>query len=479
MAFLDKDERARREFLKAVKAGKVDEGALKRGLITYEFDVDEVVWCLFERDSTLRKFGLLAIGRSGQRDKMSQLFGLLVKETSYPRRTALVTTITRCRDDATFSELGKLVNSPDLELRRTAQTLLVRLDGWARQRDLVVTLLEDPDPVIACKMVESLIDDASSQYRGYLRHMAIHDSVEVREAVLRWLIKQGDAENADIFFSRLPHETGHIREALLDALGDLAKDSPEEMTDRVVLFLGDPADDVRTMAMELYVRLPNQKEAFIKLMTYASSTADWIRESMFEEARKFADTFVDPLLAFIEDPRFEPYHHHAYKFAYVLGHKRLIPIFKKDWDKGDWLHRYQVLQIISQGESEEAIPFLVRALDENETCLVAVQGLLKFKNPKIVSNLVGRLPSLHPAAQIEILVELQAYKDPKITEFLGTFVRRPELEDDVRKQAAESLKVLCELLELPYPKDLNEFVKHSKRTGVHTLKDLDLRLEPD
>ena len=89
MALFQRPDRAKRDFLKALKSGQLDTEALRKGLVAHEFDVDDVLWCLYESNKKVQQFGLFALGRSTQDDKTARLIEALRSEAQPARRTVV------------------------------------------------------------------------------------------------------------------------------------------------------------------------------------------------------------------------------------------------------------------------------------------------------------------------------------------------------------------------------------------------------
>ena len=480
MAILSKGDRSRKEFLKGLRGGKLTESEVKRGLVEHEFKLDEVLWCVHERDKLLLKFGMFAIGRSPQHDKIRKLFQALKKETAAPRRANLIKAIVFCKDPDSFAEIGRMTNTPDIETRSTAQSIFVRIDNWGRQRDMVVSFLEDPNEEIAFLMTRDLIQRCPKEYEGYIRHLTIHESDRIRGLALNWLIEQRNPDNAEVFFSRIPLETGKLRKALLDALGELAKNSPAEMTDRVVQSLADGSADVRNMAIELYTRLPNRMQALHSFLAYAASTTDWIRDTMYKEAAKHADAFVDPLLELFKDDGINAEErHHAFGLAYALKHPRLARVFIQNYEGSDWFTQYQVLQMLAEMNSPDALPVLMKALETKQTRLMAIQALGGNEDPGITKSLKEMLPDSDHETQKSIIDYIGAQKEPRNIPYLTRFLERNCDDVVVAEHTAETIAKMCDTFEVPMPGRVSALVRRANRSAIEKLPDLGLRLEPD
>lgn len=479
MAIFQRSERDKRDFLKALKAGRVKTEEIRKGLLAHEFKVEDILWCIFEQDANVRKFGLFALTRVAQYDKIPRLFAALSKETSQSRKIALIQAIAYCRDPDTYAQIGKLINSPIADARRMARHIFVKLDGWPRQKGLVTDFVQDPEADIAVAMAKDIVGKCAKQYEGLMRHLAIHDVLEVRQVVIRWLIGQNNPDYAEVFFGRLALEQGTLKEDLLKALSDLAKHDPTRMTKEVVERLGDGSDDVRRAAIELFSRLPNRRESLHLFLSYAAATTGWIRETMFLEAAKFADRFVDPLLDLLEAGIDDELRHHAYAFAYALKHPKLTDLFLRDYQQGDWVQKGQILKMLSEMGTEIAKPVFVAALDQKETRMIAIRGLLRYDDPALTRKLLAMLPSIEAESQIAILEGVSKTTEARSIAFITRFIEEQTNDPEVIEVAARTIGKLCKELQVSVPKRVRDAVRRSEASAVESLPDLGLRLVDD
>lgn len=479
MALFQRPDRAKRDFLKALKSGQLDTEALRKGLVAHEFDVDDVLWCLYESNKKVQQFGLFALGRSTQDDKTARLIEALRSEAQPARRTVVAQAIGHLRDPNTFAHISRLLNSPDVEQRRTALEVFLRLDGWHRQRELVTDFLEDPDPGIALAVTRHVVKSHGRQYEGLLRHLAIHPSIEVRTAIIDWLISQRNPDNAEVFFNRLAVEEGSLHQKLLTALTDLAKADPEQMTLEVIERLGDDAEQVRRTAMELFTHLPDPRAALRIFLRRASGTTDWIRDTMFSQAAPFAERFVDPLLDLFDQGLSEDLRHHALSLAHALKHPRLVDLFLAEFDGADWFLRHQILSTLSELGSTKARPLLLAALEHKETRVIAVKGLVACKDPEITARVLKRLPDLEPDAQIALLEGLEHYPEPRVIPRLLRFIDEQTRHPEVITACAGAITQLCEALDVPVPRRVRASAHRTRDQAIDELPDLGLRLVDD
>jgi HEAT repeat protein len=377
-----------------------------------------------------------------------------------------------------FSDVSKQLHSTDKAIREKGLETLLLIGGWAKQRELVTSALSDPELPIVRKALQALVGDPECGfYEGYLRHLAIHDAPEIRARACAWLAERDNPDNAEVFLSLIPKETGETRKLLVDGLGRMLAKDPDAMAKRVVERLGDSSLAVREMAADLYTQLPSKDAAFAIFMDYAISTVDWVRAAMYEQIQKHADAFVDPLLAYLTNDAMTLQRPYAFALALTLQDDRLLPLLLQTYERSeDWLARYQVVDALARIESKEADAVLLKALAQHETVLPAIQGLARRKNPAYAQNFLQLLPKSQPDVQLALLEALEVLPIPKLLPILDKFFRHPGLEPEVRSRTAQAIGVLCENTKQAIPDDLQAVIHEARGKRLESLSDVTLTM---
>lgn len=477
-------DKSHRAFLKALKSGQVDKEALAEAAANSHWladcKVDDVLWCLLESNSEIRDFGMRAIAASRERGKVGKLFALYRKEKeSRQREIALCQAIAACRSQAALAEVAKMVNSPELEVRRKAHRVFVRLENWHHNRDLVVSLMEDPDASISFLMIKTVVERAGTTYYGYLRHLVVHDRDEIRELALRFLVDQEDPRNADIFFNRIPHERGEVRQTLVNAIVAFTRENPKGMTRRIITAMSDPSEEVRRMALDLFVRLPNRQEAFVDYMRFMIQVTAWLREMMMEDTRAYVEHFAECIISASKTEDDPNIRHHLVAFARFLSHPSLAPMFMHELSNPDWFVRYQAIQVLGEMRSPEALPHLLQAMDDPDTAVAAVRALDNYGDIRLAKPFLTRLATASRSLQKELVSALANMRDPRLVPYMLLFAQRHDIELDARHWVIEKIREVCEAGGIPAPLELTQLETTSGAKGIEGLPDLGLRLEDE
>lgn len=478
MAFFERSKSrklTKKGFLTELRSSGVSTAEIVQALNRFEFRIDEIASMLYERNPRLKKFALEALKRNTTEDRLKELFNLLENEPSKSRRELLGGAILLLEDSDTSTYLTRMSNSPIVAKRVAAQGLFRQMPNWNKNRRLAIEFLNDPNEEVVIPMVKSVIEVCPDAYLERIRHLAIHESLRIRTLVLEFLIPLNDPGNIDTFFSRLPYEEGELREALLEAVTKMVESNPEEMLERTLQGMGDGTSEIRTMSVELFARLPNPYHNFTELIVYLSSTTSWMRETMYEELRAVSDDLVEPLLQYLDDPQYELLHHLAFHLATFLGHKRLLPLMTKNWETSNWLRRFEVLKALTRMKSDQALPLLLKAVDQHETSLLAIKALAEYEDVRLSRVFVKKLRSPNQSIQIAALQAMSRLPEPKLVPVLTRLCKHFK-EPDLIIEVANTVVAICDATDMETPKEMLELVQFSDAPGLGLLPDMGLKL---
>ena len=470
--------RSKVDFLRLAKSEQYQPGELSRALESFDFNVEEVLWCLFSRNQATREFGALAIARSSQPAKVEILYEQIRQERSTDRLERLAEALDYLGQTASTG-LSKLVNEPVVQYRQLALFLLVRQKDWFLQRELVTTLLQDPAPEITAATIKAVLEAAPDRYTGLLRHLASDTRPEIRDMVLRWLVSRQDPTYTDVFLARIPFEPALLRDALVDTILELIRDYPEETTEYIVAAIGDASEGVRKVAVDLFGQIPDRTKAVEQFLRHAIGTTEWIRDLMFVEATRSPDDFVNGLTQVMKKTHDVDLRLTALNFAAILNDERLLPTLLFELDCNDWVRRYNAVKILSRLGSREAIAPLLRELEDRHTGTVALAALAELRDPSLLKYYLRLIPGATPFLQRNLLRAIAAVGDPRALEHIAHQVERKQIADDARGVASDVMRSLAEENDIPVPPEVDYDLSAEETAAFGRLPDLGLMLEPE
>lgn len=476
-------EKSRKDFLIALKAGKISPTLLQKAIahakVFAACPQEEVAWTLNHSQPLIQQFGQAIMAANKGPDSGNALVDQFLKERVPAKIEQLAQSLAANPPSDLNRQLSMMANDKNIETRQKAVTLLVKLPDWPRQKALVNVFLEDPKPAVSDTMLKHVVRTAPRIYMKVLRKNATHENEEMRTLCLKTLVTMNNIKHADILVERLAQETGELQKSLYGALASFIKNEPEGMTEVIAHALGSPVDSVRSAALNLLLKLPDQKAAFSRLLMFGESVSAMLRDQLYSEMARSADAWVDHVLAVFKTEKNPALRLQAMNLAKLLKHQRLAPVFLHEMKNGDWMTRYSAMQVLGEMKSQQALPLLVEALNNEESIMAAVQALDKYRDVRVAKPLLGKLSSAGESAQIEILKVLRNMGDPRLLPPMAKFLDSSAPKGKAKKAAADTVIGLCEDTKTAVPEKVRQIYESLREKTVDDLPDLGLRLSLD
>lgn len=480
-------EKSRREFIQAMKAGKVGlplvQKAISLASAFSDCTVEEIAWTATHPQPLVQQFGAaiqqLIGGAPPAAAGGDGLLEQLMREKAPQRIEQLAQAIVERKDPELGTQLSQMVNDRNPEVRQKAMALLVRMEDWPRQRGLVQALLDDPRSEIGEPMLQHVIRSAPRAYLRELRRGAAHANEELRALCLKTLVAMNQLKNADIVLQRLPREKGELQKSLYGALLTWIKQDPVAMTEVVIAALAAAEPEVRSAALSLVVKLPDPRASFKRLLEFSASVSAIARDELFGEMARNAEAWVELVLNLFKTEQQASLRFQAMSLAKVLSHPRLAPIFLHEMKSADWMVRYAAMQVLGDMKAEQALPALIEALNSEDSALAAIQALDKYRDVRLAKSLFGRIVAGSETEQIEILKALANMNDARLLPNIAKFLDSSAPKGAAKKFAAETIIQMCEASQTAVPPRVTQIYDSLREKSIDDLPDLGLRLSLD
>lgn len=473
---------SRKEFLLSVKTGKISaqmlEKASGQAAAFSEQDPDEILALMGVNEATA-VFASAVFAVLDHPQKGVKLVEAMVKERRPEGEAALAKLVAQVPQADLIAGLGRMVNNKNLENRKKALKMLIKLDKWPRHDQLVLPLLQDPNSEIAEVMVRQVAAKAPARYVQYLRQFSRSEDLKTREACLKALMQLGQVRHADLFLERLAFEEGELKDGLRSCLSQFLKSEAEVITKEVVKATTSDIPQVRATAMALFTKLPNKAQAFWIFLQFSGSVSSFLRDQMFQEAKRHADVLVDPILATCQQEQDQGIRLQAIQLAKVLQHQKLAGLFLKELKSEDWMVRYTAIQTLSEMKSPQAVPHFLEMLKEPDAATAAVQALDRYRDMRLAKPLFQFLPKANANLQIEILKLLENLGDGRFLPHFAKFLEGNAFKEGALKQVALSAKAIGAASGQEVPSNLRDLHERLVEKTLDELPDLGLKLSDE
>jgi HEAT repeat protein len=473
---------SRKEFLLSVKTGRINAAMLQKAAdqasVFADQNPDEILALMGVNEATAA-FATAVFGALKHPEKGVKLVEAMVKERSPEGEAALSKLAAQVPLEDLIAGLGRMVNSKNLEHRKKALKMLVKLDNWPRHDQLVQPLLQDPNREIAEVMARQVAAKAPARYVQYLRQFSRSEDGKTRETCLHALMNLKKVRHADLFLERLPFEEGELKDALRANLSQFLKTEAQTITKEVVKAITSDIPQVRATAMALFTKLPNKSQAFRIFLQFSGSVSSFLRDQMFQEARKFADALVDPILATCQQEKDQGIRLQAIQLAKVLKHQKLAGLFLKELKSDDWMVRYTAIQTLSEMKSPQAVQPFLEMLKEPDAATAAVQALDRYRDIRLAKPLFQHLPKAPANLQIEIVKLLENLGDGRFLPHFAKFLEGNAFKEPALKQVAMSAKAIGIASGTEVPSNLRDLHDKLVEKTMADLPDLGLKLSDE
>ncbi len=482
-------EKSRREFIQAMKAGKVGlplvQKAISLANAFSDCTPEEIGWMAQHPQPVVQQFGAAISQLIGGAPAVAApsggggLLDQLLREKSPQRIEQLAQAIAERKDPELGAQLSQMVNDRNPEIRQKAMALLVHLEDWPRQRVMVQALLDDPRVEINEPMLRHVVRAAPRAYVRELRRGAAHANEELRTLCLKTLVAMNQLKNADVVLQRLAREKGELQKSLYGALLTWIKQDPTTMTEVVVAALASAETEVRGAALNLLLKLPDPRASFKRLLEFSASLSAIARDELFTEMARSAEAWIELVLNIFKTEQETSLRFQAMSLAKALNHPRLAPIFLHEMKNPDWMVRYAAMQVLGEMKAEQALNPLVEALNSEESALAAIQALDKYRDVRLAKPLFGRIVAGSETEQIEILKALANMNDARLLPNIAKFLDSSAPKGGAKKFAAETIIKMCEASQTAVPPRVTQIYDSLREKSIDDLPDLGLRLSLD
>jgi len=476
--------KSRRELIRALKAGGLNEAVIGRATAEIahfgDITIEDLSWAFGHGDASAVRFAREVIIRSKEAGKLDKLKALLAEEQRPRAKAELSKLIQRCGGggdgEESIAQIAQMINNRDAAVRKRGLERFLDHADWHGHRTMVTTLLDDPDPAIAEPMARAVAEKAPRAYIGRIRHLAEHAEDGLRDLCLQALIRTGDAVHADILIRRMPLEQPELRKAMYAALQPMMRADPTTITELLIVNLGDERERVRRGAMTLMAKLPDQADVFRRMLAYCAGVSGMVRERIFGELSNQADHYAGLALKLMEDEADPAVRLQVLELAKFLKSNTLAPLFLRELEHSDWLVRYAAMQVLGEMRSAQALPLLIKLLENPESSAAAIEALDKYRDIRLAKPFLARLPAANESEQLALLSAIENLGDGRLLPHLGKFLDSAAPKGKAKLTCAETIMRMCRTIGTAIPEGVRRIHDQLAEKTVEDLPDLGLKL---
>jgi HEAT repeat protein len=274
-----------------------------------------------------------------------------------------------------------------------------------------------------------------------LRDLVHDDDEQVRVEALFALCDKPAPDMVETFFARLPHEKKDVQQAIVDALGKMARTAGVQMQEPLFTVLADENEHARAMAARLLVQLPETVAVLRRLLEYNRGIAQWLRERSLDALVAVADQLAQPLAQLMFDQN-QDVRMAAMLLAARFNHLSIVPHVLAVWEKDkDWWSCSIAAEILSRFPTPQTFAALQRRATDPDLRFSVVHAMRAFKTAEATQVLLQSLTDADRSVRCTALQGLrERASEPVLRAVHGIAQDDPELQ--VRQVAEETLATL-------------------------------------
>lgn len=380
-------------------------------------------------------------------------------------------------ENPVLGQVVQLLNTQDVKKRKQAWSMLMGVDGWDKQKQLVLCFLDDPDQSIVDEVIKTLCEKSGESYGFYLRQYADHKNDEIRTLLLKTLISLKDPDNISVFLARISQEESALQKELAGALADFINEDLESASEAVIRVFASAHKESRKAAMSFFLKLPSKELAFKKFLSFSESIAPMIQEELFQEVTTHKDAFVEMLKEFFEKGKDPALLMQAIELAKVLKFEGIEDQLLKALSSEDWLLQQAAIKELSSMKSEKAVDVLLDLASHPELGPAAMQALDKYGDLKYAKSFFQKLPAASDAVQVELLQVLENMGDERFLPHFVKFFCSNAVKEKAKKVCYKAIVAICKRSGVEVPKEAEDEKAKMDQELLDELPDLGLKLK--
>ncbi|MCK6506150.1 PilT/PilU family type 4a pilus ATPase [Myxococcota bacterium] len=409
----------------------------------------EVLPLFQQTDTRVRQLGTDLFLASADANAIRRL---LADANSRPAhvRAFVSRTVARLGTEVLNPVLEELVGDPDVRRQREGWEIALAMTGPGRAGWLQRAGSEAPQ-ALRLKALEELVKQGQLKDVRPLLQAARADDVQIATFALSALEPLDGPEVAELMIERFAHGAGPVRERAASWLRGAARKRPEQVRPRLLQLLAEGEDSSRRLCVEILLETGQPAEVLLLVLDYARNLVGWLRTRILDTLQTFGDDVLRPAVQLLQHDD-EAIRTNALVLAERFDDPRLVgPVCRLLTDP-DWWLRITACDTLGRLGDERALPYLLKALDDDQTRWAAIDAIGRIGSPAALKPLAGLLRDPREEVRLEVVSALGHFTDPRLLPLLEQ-VRERDPSIQVRTRAGEVNRELSSRLEVSFHGD--------------------------
>lgn len=360
--------------------------------------------------------------------------------------------------------LDELLTSKASQVRRLAWDFSLSLAGDARLPYVRRALEEAPAATRVLAMQRVARIQKTKEAVDVLLTGAADSDGTVAEAALEQLGDVPDSQVLELMIEKLSAGDASSRSRAMTYLRNAAANQPDLVREPLMSLLGGGDDALRHLAIELLLVTSTPEEVLEGVLEFARNLVGWLRDRIMETLLTLGDDILEPAIKLLNHPD-ETVRTMALVLAERFDDPRVVQPVCKLLSEPDWWLRISACDTLGRLKNKDAVPYLVRALKDDECRWAAIGALAQIGSEQAIEPLARLLTDKRPEVRVEVVRALGRLANAGGYDLLQHVADRDPVTA-VRSQAADAMRQMAERLDL----DVMEIEEDSVSVASSELK---------
>ena len=242
----------------------------------------------------------------------------------------------------------------------------------------------------------------------------------------------------EIMVDRFSHGDATSREMASKYLQEAIAADPVGMRKRILDWLTKGDDATRRLSVEILLKGGDTEKVILDILVVSLELAGWVRGRILDTLRTFGDDILKPAVNLLAHDK-EEIRTAALVLVEHFHDPRVVGPVCKLLSDPDWWLRITACDTLGRLKDERAVPYLVKALEDNEARWAAIDALAQIASPTALKPLANLLRDPRQEVRLEVVVALGRFTDGRLLPLLKAVIER-DPSVDVRTRATEVLR---------------------------------------
>ncbi len=405
----------------------------------------EAIPLIFHSDVQMRQVGLDAFLN---KPDAAALTSLIVKSAEQPQhvRAFLQRLYPRIPSEVMVTVVEQMIADRSTAQQRLGWEVALNMTGEARGRWLERAVNDAPTVLKVTALQRLLQERQPETILPILIKLSKDADPRLNAIALEAAARVNAPEVFDLMMDRFAGGDATARDLAMKWLRNAAERDPKTIRVKMLELLSAGEESTRRVCLEILLATGSGEEVLVEVLIFARNLVGWLRQRILETLQTFGDPVLQAAVTLLDHPD-EDIRTGALVLAENFHDPRIVDPVAKLLQSDDWFMRISACDTLGKLKSPRAIPYLTKALDDEETRWAAIDAIGQIGSEEALRPLAGLLRDPRPEVRIEIVRAFGKFSDKRLIPLLSQ-LKDKDPAVDVRTRAAEVLRDLQQRLNI-------------------------------